>query len=109
MGTVAYFMGNADEALDHYRQVLALNPEYPVALFEMGAVLRYGKEDLQGAVDAWEHFLTLDPEAEEADQIRELVKDTRRLITERASADVTADDAQVVHPEMATSPQEITS
>ncbi|MBI5136086.1 MAG: tetratricopeptide repeat protein [Nitrospirae bacterium] len=85
LGTVAYFLGDTDEALHHYRQVLALDPDYTVALFEMGAVLRYGKGDLQGAVDTWEHFLRLDPEAEEAARIRELVAETRKLIATGAA------------------------
>jgi len=80
LGTVAYFLGDPDEALHHYRQALALDPDYTVALFEMGAVLRFGKEDLAGAVATWEHFLRLDPDAPEAARIRELVAEARRLI-----------------------------
>jgi len=81
LGTVAYFLGEPDEALHHYEQVLTLDADYTVALFEMGAVLRYGKGDLQGAVDTWEHFLKLDPEAPEAADIRKLVDEARDLIT----------------------------
>jgi len=81
LGTVAYFLGEVDEALHHYEQVLALDADYAVALFEMGAVLRYGKGDLQGAVDTWEHFLRVDPDATEATDIRKLVDETRDLIT----------------------------
>ncbi len=109
LGTVAYFLGNVDEALDHYRQVLALNPDYPVVWFEMGAVLRYGKSDLQGAVDAWERFLELDPTAKEADRIRQLVGETRTLMAERASMDVTSDETQATRPEPATLPLEAAS
>lgn len=82
LGTVAYFLGDVDEALHHYDQVLSLNPDYTVALFEMGAVLRYGKQDLPAAVKAWERFLELDPDAEEAARIRALVKESRQIIAE---------------------------
>lgn len=85
LGTVAYFLGDVDEALHHYDQVLALDPNYTVALFEMGAVLRFGKDDLQGAVDTWERFLELDPEAREAENIRNLVDQTKAQITEQGS------------------------
>ena len=82
LGTVAYFLGDVDEALHHYDQVLALNPDYTVALFEMGAVLRYGKQDLPTAVKTWERFLALDPDAEESGQIRELVAEAKKIMTE---------------------------
>ncbi len=83
LGTVAYFLGDVDEALHHYDEVLALNPDYTVALFEMGAVLRYGKGDLQAAVDAWQRFLALDPDAKEADQIRQLVIESKALLAKQ--------------------------
>ncbi|MDH4230239.1 MAG: hypothetical protein OEW11_10940 [Nitrospirota bacterium] len=80
LGTVAYFLGNVEEALHHYQQVLALDKDYTVALFEMGAVLRYGKNDLPAAIETWEHFLRLDPDAEEAERIRGLVAEAKRMI-----------------------------
>jgi tetratricopeptide (TPR) repeat protein len=84
LGTVAYFLGNLDEALHHYEEALALNPDYAPAYFEMGAALRFGRHDLKGAIDAWEHFLSLDPDAEEAARIRELVAEARRMLAEGA-------------------------
>jgi len=82
LGTVAYFLGNLDEALHHYEQALALNPDYAPAYFEMGAALRFGRHDLAGAVKAWERFLELDPGAAEAGRIRELVAETKRMLAE---------------------------
>jgi tetratricopeptide (TPR) repeat protein len=92
LGTVAYFLGNVGEALHHYESALALDPDYTPALFEMGAVLRYGKGDLAGAVDAWEHFLALDPDAEEADRIRELVAEARGMMADGHPATAPAAD-----------------
>jgi len=80
LGTTAYFLGHTDEALHHYEEALALDPDYTVALFEMGAVLRYGKKDLPAAVATWEHFLRLDPKAPEADRIRDLVAEAKAMI-----------------------------
>ncbi|MDH5527999.1 MAG: tetratricopeptide repeat protein [Nitrospirota bacterium] len=80
LGTTAYFLGNIEEALHHYDQVLALDPDYTVALFEMGAVLRFGKNDLPAAIRTWERFLELDPDAEEARQVRELVAEAKRMV-----------------------------
>lgn len=90
LGTVAYFQGNLDEALHHYREALALNPDYAPAYFEMGAALRFGRHDLQGAIDAWEHFLKLDPDAEEAGRIRDLVAEARRMLAEGAAPEPSA-------------------
>jgi len=88
LGTVAYFLGDLDEALHHYRQALALDPDYAPAYFEMGAALRFGSGDLQGAIDAWERFLKLDPEAEEAGRIRDLVAEARRMLAEGTAPSV---------------------
>lgn len=88
LGSVAYFLGHLDEALHHYEQALALDPDYAPAYFEMGAALRFGRGDLEAAIDAWEHFLQLDPEAEEADRIRDLVAESRRMLAEGIAPDV---------------------
>lgn len=101
LGTTAYFLGHVDEALHHYQEALALDPDYTVALFEMGAVLRYGKKDLPAAVDTWEHFLRLDPQAEEADRIRALVAEAKTRIAEgRADGHAPAPE----HPKPAPKP-----
>jgi tetratricopeptide (TPR) repeat protein len=88
LGSVAYFLGHLDEALHHYEQALALDPDYAPAYFEMGAALRFGRGDLQGAIDAWERFLVLDPQAEEADRIRELIAEARRMLAEGTAPNV---------------------
>jgi len=99
LGTTAYFLGHTDEALHHYEEALALDPDYTVALFEMGAVLRYGKKDLPAAVATWEHFLRLDPDAPEAARIRDLVAEAKALIANgHAPAPEPAAPAQPFEP-----------
>lgn len=98
LGTVAYFLGDIYEALHHYRQVLAMDPDYKMALFEMGAALRYGKHDLPAAVAAWEHWLTLDPEAPEADQVRKLVAEARRMIEDGSAPEPLPDEPPPAAP-----------
>jgi len=104
LGTVAYFLGHLDEALHHYEQALALDPDYAPAYFEMGAALRFGRHDLQGAIDAWEHFLKLDPDAEEAGRIHELVAEARRMLAEGTAPEPSAPAPEPAPFDPATAP-----
>jgi cytochrome c-type biogenesis protein CcmH/NrfG len=61
LGTALWYSGRPDEAIAQFDKSLALNPTHPQTLYNLGIVKRDGKQDLAGAVQAWEKLLAANP------------------------------------------------
>jgi len=57
LGTAYWYTGNADKAIASFEQALAIRPNHPGTLFNLGIVKWQGKKDPKGAVVAWEKLL----------------------------------------------------
>jgi tetratricopeptide (TPR) repeat protein len=64
-------LGRIDEAVSEYEAALALNPSHPPSLLGLGRVLLFGKNDIQGGIEAWNKLVDTSPESAEAESIRE--------------------------------------
>ena len=64
---VAYFYTDAiDRALDQFAHSLEVDPGHAQTLLDLGIVRALGKQDLEGAIQAWEEVRRLDPDSPEA-------------------------------------------
>lgn len=64
---VAYYKTNQiDSALAQFQHSLQVNPKHVKALFNQGIVRAFGKNDLQGAAEAWQKVIDVAPDSEEA-------------------------------------------
>jgi len=77
LGLIVAVGGHADSALETFDRALKIDPEYAPAYLYRGQVLYEQKQDLAGAVAAWERFMTLVPAGEDRDRVAELVKRAR--------------------------------
>ena len=59
--TAAHSKEQLDRALDILNKVLAYRPNFAQALFNKGVVLHVGKNDVRGAIAAWEELLRTNP------------------------------------------------
>lgn len=73
MATAIWYSGNADVALVEYEKSLKYQPNHAGALFNLGIVKWQGKADRQGAVQAWEKVLKVNPDYAEKQHVRELI------------------------------------
>ena len=64
-------LGRIDEAVSEYEAALALNPSHAPSLLGLGRVLLFGKNDIQGGIEAWSKLVETSPESAEAESIRE--------------------------------------
>ena len=62
MATCYHYLGDHDKALETLDRVLQYRPNFPQALFNKGVVLQAGKNDVNGAVSAWESLLRSNPD-----------------------------------------------
>lgn len=56
-------LGQSDQAIVELETVLALNPDHPPALFNLGVILLNDKGDKNGAIQTWQHLLKKHPES----------------------------------------------
>ncbi len=61
LATCYHELGQHDKALAILDQVLQYQPDFAQALFNKGIVLQTGKNDLKGAIAAWEKLLLKNP------------------------------------------------
>ncbi len=81
MATALHYTGQHDRALAELEKVLKSDPYHPQALINLGIVRKQGKNDARGALEAWERFITTNPNfphvAEVKKWVEELKKDSR--------------------------------
>ena len=80
MASCLYYSGDVDGALKQLDQSLKDDPRNADSLFNLGMIRWQGKNDSQGAVDAWQRLLKLNPklENEKKAQVQRLIADARQ-------------------------------
>jgi cytochrome c-type biogenesis protein CcmH/NrfG len=74
MGIMYRKLGQFDKAIEAFRQAAQDQPMHANSRFNLGIVLKYDKNDLKGAVQAWEEFLKLEPLLDPGDERPVMVK-----------------------------------
>ena len=73
LGTSIWYMGDADGAITEFQNALKYRPDHPGTLFNLGIVRWQGKLDPQGAVQAWEELLRLNPNYPQKKEVQEYI------------------------------------
>src|SRR5262245_19415299 len=66
LGVSYYYTNQADKALEQFAHSLQLDSKHAKTLLNVGVVKAFGKQDLPGAVEAWEKVVQLAPDSPEA-------------------------------------------
>jgi tetratricopeptide (TPR) repeat protein len=66
LGVCYYYTNQPDKALDQFSRSLKLDPKHTKTLLNVGIVKAFGKQDLQGASEAWQEVLKIAPNGLEA-------------------------------------------
>ena len=80
LGTALWYSGRPDEAIAQFTKSLAIDATHPQTLFNLGIVRRDGKQDLAGAVQAWEKLLASNPSYAERDNVKQMLDQLRKQI-----------------------------
>ena len=70
MGIMYRKLGQFDKALEEFRKAARSDPKHVNSRYNIGLVLLHDKQDIQGAIKAWEEYLKVDPISERAQRIR---------------------------------------
>jgi tetratricopeptide (TPR) repeat protein len=65
LGVAYYYTNQPDKALAQFEHSLALDPKHAKTLLNMGIVKAFGKQDLEGATQAWQQVLKIAPDSPE--------------------------------------------
>ncbi len=66
LGIAYYYTNQPDLALAEFQKSLAIDPRHAKTLLNIGIVRAFGKEDLEGAAQAWQKVIELAPGSPEA-------------------------------------------
>jgi tetratricopeptide (TPR) repeat protein len=65
LGVCYYYTNQPDKALEQFDKSLSLDPNHVKTLLNVGIVRAFGKQDLQGAAQAWRQVLKISPDSPE--------------------------------------------
>lgn len=80
LATSLWYVGQTDAALAQLERSLAIDPAHPQTLFNLGIVRRDGKQDLEGAIEAWERLSAQRPGSPEAQRAAGLIEQARQQL-----------------------------
>jgi tetratricopeptide (TPR) repeat protein len=71
LGVSYYYNNQPDLAIKQLEHSLQVNPKHAKTLLNLGVVRAFGKQDLQGATDAWRRLVEIAPESPEGRQAKQ--------------------------------------
>jgi tetratricopeptide (TPR) repeat protein len=77
LGISYYYMNQPDRALQQFERSLEIDPLHTKTLLNVGIVRAYGKEDLDGAVKAWQRVVEIQPDSPEGKVARQALDAVR--------------------------------
>jgi tetratricopeptide (TPR) repeat protein len=90
LGITYYYTNQPDRALQQFDRSLAIDPKHSKTLLNIGVVRAFGKQDLEGAVQAWERVVNLAPDTPEARAARQALEGLRTAHPEVKGAGASA-------------------
>lgn len=77
LGVCYYQMNQPDRALAQFDASLAIDPRHAKTLWNIGIVRAFGREDIAGAITAWEQLIAVAPESEEGRRAQTAIQTLR--------------------------------
>jgi len=79
MGIMYRKLGQFDRAIQEFKKAAQSDPKHVNSRYNIGLVLLHDKQDIQGAIKAWEEYLKVDPNSEKAQRIRAQIEKMRSM------------------------------
>lgn len=75
-----YYNGDVDQAIDQLQQALQYNPKDANSLFNIGVIKLQGKQDVAGALAAWQELLKTNPQLSAARKanVEKLIEEAKK-------------------------------
>ncbi|MBM4347826.1 MAG: tetratricopeptide repeat protein, partial [Deltaproteobacteria bacterium] len=70
MGIMYRALGDFNRAIEEFKKAAQSDPKHINSRYNIGIVLLHDKQDVKGAMGAWEDYLKVDPNSERANRLR---------------------------------------
>jgi len=80
LGIMYRKLGDFDRALAEFRKAAQTDPKHVNSRYNIGLVLLHDKQDIKGAISAWEEYLKVDPKSERAQRIRAQIDKMKQMV-----------------------------
>lgn len=77
LGVSYYYADQPDRALEQFSRSLEIDPNHTKTILNLGIVRAFGKQDLEGAEEAWTRVIELAPESPEGQAARRALDSLR--------------------------------
>jgi len=78
MASCLYYIGDVDGALAELNKSLTYDPKHPGTLMNIGIIKWQGKNDINGAIAAWQTLLKLNPDFPQKDVIEHMIAEAKQ-------------------------------
>jgi len=79
MGIMYRELGQFDRAIEEFKKAAQSDPKHANSRYNIGVVLLHDKQDINGAIKAWEEYLKVDPNSEKAQRIRAQIEKMKTM------------------------------
>jgi cytochrome c-type biogenesis protein CcmH/NrfG len=80
MGTMYRKLGDPDRALKEFREAAQSDPKHGNSRYNIGIVLLHDKQDIKGAIKAWEEYVKVDPQSDRAKRVQEQMEKLKQMV-----------------------------
>jgi tetratricopeptide (TPR) repeat protein len=74
LGVSYYYTDQPDKALAQFQHSLSIDPKHLKTLLNVGIVRAFGKQDMAGAAEAWQHLIDLAPNSPEGQAAKQALE-----------------------------------
>ena len=79
MGIMHRASGDFDRAIEEFKKAAQSDPKHINSRYNIGIVLLHDKNDIKGAIKAWEEYLKVDPNSEKAQRVRSQIEKMKKM------------------------------
>jgi len=79
MGIMHRASGDFDRAIEEFKKAAQSDPKHINSRYNIGIVLLHDKNDIQGAIKAWEEYLKVDSKSEKAQRIKAQIERMKKM------------------------------
>ena len=72
-------LGDVNRALEQFQKAAQSDPKHVNSRYNIGIVLLHDKQDIKGAIKAWEEYLKVDPKSERAERVRAQMANLKKM------------------------------
>jgi cytochrome c-type biogenesis protein CcmH/NrfG len=80
MGIMYRKKGDYDRAIAEFKKAAEVDPKHVNSRYNLGIVLLHDKQDIKGAIKAWEDYLRVEPTGPRADNIRNQMDKMKAMV-----------------------------